>query len=73
MFCLIHFFSVSNGHSVLQGDEEKQRLNLPINQFAQMVQEVGGLDKIEALQNHSNNEIYEHAVVLLETFFEAEV
>eukprot|EP00668_Euglena_longa_P016142 GGOE01020352.1.p1 GENE.GGOE01020352.1~~GGOE01020352.1.p1 ORF type:complete len:527 (-),score=99.09 GGOE01020352.1:354-1934(-) len=54
------------------GDDEKQKLNLPVNQFAQMVQEVGGLDKIEALQNHSNNEIYEHAVMILETFFEAE-
>jgi|Transcript_82506 hypothetical protein len=54
------------------GEDEKTKLNAPVNQFAQLVQEAGGLDKIESLQNHSNNEIYEHAVTILDQFFEVE-
>ena len=37
-----------------------------------MVDEANGLDKIEELQNHSNREIYEKAVNILETFFDVE-
>uniref|UniRef100_A0A7S1NAH0 Importin subunit alpha n=1 Tax=Eutreptiella gymnastica TaxID=73025 RepID=A0A7S1NAH0_9EUGL len=54
------------------GEDEKVKNNLPLNQMAQFVQEAGGLDKIENLQSHSNNEIYEHAVTILDQFFEAE-
>uniref|UniRef100_A0A7S1NAV0 Importin subunit alpha n=1 Tax=Eutreptiella gymnastica TaxID=73025 RepID=A0A7S1NAV0_9EUGL len=54
------------------GEDDKIANNLPLNQVAQMVQTVGGLEKIESLQSHSNNEIYEHAVTILDQFFEVE-
>lgn len=54
------------------GEDEKVKHNATVNQFAQLVQEAGGLDKIENLQSHSNNEIYEHAVSILDQFFEVE-
>ncbi|KAG0481007.1 hypothetical protein HPP92_011575 [Vanilla planifolia] len=40
-----------------------------VNLFAQMIDEVEGLDKIENLQTHDNTEIYEKAVKLLETYW----
>ena len=71
---VLKLFSCSSRFfSFLQGEDEKTKLNAPVNQFAQLVQEAGGLDKIESLQNHSNNEIYEHAVTILDQFFEVEV
>eukprot|EP00271_Cylindrocystis_brebissonii_P017114 TRINITY_DN430_c1_g6_i1.p1 TRINITY_DN430_c1_g6~~TRINITY_DN430_c1_g6_i1.p1 ORF type:complete len:534 (-),score=123.11 TRINITY_DN430_c1_g6_i1:916-2517(-) len=42
------------------------------NQFAGHIDEVGGLDKMEALQTHQNNEIYEKVVKILETYFNME-
>jgi len=36
------------------------------------IEEVGGLDKLEALQTHRNHEIYEKAVSILEKYFAAE-
>ena len=42
------------------------------NPYATMVDEAEGLDKIEELQNHSNEDIYEKAVALLENYFDVE-
>lgn len=42
------------------------------NEYANLIEECGGLDNIEGLQSHSNNEIYEKVVNLLETYFAAE-
>lgn len=42
------------------------------NPFAGMVEDADGLDKIEALQEHSNEELYEKAVAVLEAYFECE-
>jgi importin subunit alpha-6/7 len=39
------------------------------NVLAQMIDEAEGLEKIENLQSHDNNEIYEKAVKLLETYW----
>ncbi|KAH9605589.1 hypothetical protein KSS87_016327 [Heliosperma pusillum] len=39
------------------------------NVFAQAIEEADGLEKIENLQTHDNNEIYEKAVKLLETYW----
>jgi len=36
------------------------------------VQEAGGLDKIESLQRHENQEIYDKAIKILEMYFEVE-
>ncbi|CAO2839774.1 unnamed protein product [Amaranthus hypochondriacus] len=40
-----------------------------VNIYAQMIDEAEGLDKIENLQSHDNNEIYEKSVKILETYW----
>ena len=42
------------------------------NPFAQLVEDSEGLDKIEALQEHQNEDLYEKAVAILEAYFECE-
>ena len=42
------------------------------NPFATLVDEAEGIEKIEELQNHSNEDVYEKAVALLETYFDVE-
>eukprot|EP01010_Urceolus_cornutus_P002395 NODE_305_length_1817_cov_212.226810_g247_i0.p1 GENE.NODE_305_length_1817_cov_212.226810_g247_i0~~NODE_305_length_1817_cov_212.226810_g247_i0.p1 ORF type:complete len:545 (-),score=170.03 NODE_305_length_1817_cov_212.226810_g247_i0:181-1764(-) len=56
--------------NVLRVGQDQKENN--VNLIAQSIQDAGGLDKIEALQNHSNTEIYEHAVSILENFFDVE-
>ncbi|KAL5096558.1 hypothetical protein RYX36_000885, partial [Vicia faba] len=46
-----------------QGNSEDSNL------YAQMIEDSEGLEKIESQQNHDNNEIYEKAVKLLETYW----
>jgi len=41
-------------------------------EFADKVEECGGLDLIEALQDHENDRIYQKAASLLTTYFESE-
>ncbi|KAL6781622.1 IPA1 [Auxenochlorella protothecoides x Auxenochlorella symbiontica] len=43
-----------------------------VNPFATLVDEAEGVDHIEQLQNHSNEDVYEKAVNLLETYFDVE-
>ncbi|GAY66433.1 hypothetical protein CUMW_248710 [Citrus unshiu] len=40
-----------------------------VNQYAQLVEEAEGLEKIENLQSHDNNEIREESVKILETYW----
>nr|TKS05059.1 hypothetical protein D5086_0000136890 [Populus alba] len=40
-----------------------------VNFYAQMIDDAEGLEKIENLQSHDNNEIYEKAVKILETYW----
>jgi len=40
---------------------EMESRNLPANEYGQMIDTEGGLDKIEELQNHRQNDIYEKA------------
>lgn len=42
------------------------------NPFATVIDEAEGTDKIEQLQSHTHEEIYEKAVSILETFFDVE-
>eukprot|EP00252_Welwitschia_mirabilis_P014560 TRINITY_DN3195_c1_g4_i1.p1 TRINITY_DN3195_c1_g4~~TRINITY_DN3195_c1_g4_i1.p1 ORF type:complete len:536 (-),score=115.18 TRINITY_DN3195_c1_g4_i1:210-1817(-) len=52
------------------GEFEKQMGNTEgINLYAQLIDEAEGLEKIENLQSHDNNEIYEKAVKILETYW----
>jgi len=53
------------------GDEESKALGSS-NQMAVYISEAEGLNKIEDLQQHSNNDIYEKCVKILETYFGVE-
>mmetsp|Transcript_17524 Transcript_17524/g.44511 ORF Transcript_17524/g.44511 Transcript_17524/m.44511 type:complete len:546 (-) Transcript_17524:417-2054(-) len=52
------------------GESLKEQGLHPSNPFADMVDEAEGLDKIEGLQNHENQDIYEKAVKVLENYFD---
>jgi len=54
------------------GEKEEMIQAHGMNKYANAVEEADGLDKIENLQKHSNNEIYERAMKILEKFFAAE-
>jgi HEAT repeat protein len=52
------------------GEQEKDVGNSGgINLYARYIDEAEGLEKIENLQTHDNNEIYEKAVKILETYW----
>lgn len=52
------------------GEADKEMgLNGGINVYAQMIDDCEGLDKIENLQSHDNNDIYEKAVKILEKYW----
>ncbi|KAI4310932.1 hypothetical protein MLD38_035875 [Melastoma candidum] len=52
------------------GEAEKNLGNSgDVNIYAQMIEDVEGLEKIENLQSHDNTEIYEKAVKILETYW----
>lgn len=50
-------------HGEVQGEE---------NAYADFVDECGGMDKIESLQNHDNEEIYAKALNIMEKYFAEE-
>ena len=52
------------GEAEKRGDEP--------NIFAQLIDEAEGLDRIEHLQNHANESIYQKAISILETYFDVE-
>ena len=45
--------------------------NNGINPYARIVEECGGIDKLETLQRHDNQSIYRRAVGLLKEYFDA--
>ncbi|KAI3712392.1 hypothetical protein L1987_70947 [Smallanthus sonchifolius] len=57
--------------NILKVGEAKKNLGRSgdVNPYAQMIDDAEGLEKIENLQSHDNNEIYEKAVKLLETYW----
>ncbi|KAI4304246.1 hypothetical protein MLD38_039787 [Melastoma candidum] len=55
------------------GEADKEMgLNGGIHLYGQLIDECGGLDKIESLQTHDNNEIYEKTVRILEKYWAEE-
>eukprot|EP00246_Nothoceros_aenigmaticus_P011577 TRINITY_DN3207_c0_g1_i1.p1 TRINITY_DN3207_c0_g1~~TRINITY_DN3207_c0_g1_i1.p1 ORF type:complete len:565 (-),score=109.96 TRINITY_DN3207_c0_g1_i1:1144-2643(-) len=55
------------------GEAEKDLGNTAgINLYARYIDEAEGLEKIEALQQHDNHELYEKAVKVLETYWQEE-
>jgi len=53
------------------GDKDARSTN-GVNQYAGLIEEADGLEKIYQLQQHQNHDIYEKAVKILETYFGAE-
>ncbi|KAL0412891.1 UNVERIFIED_CONTAM: Importin subunit alpha-4 [Sesamum radiatum] len=52
------------------GEIDKENgMNGGINIYAQMIDDCEGLDKLENLQSHDNNEIYDKAVKILEKYW----
>ena len=60
--------------NILQfGELEKERLGPNgTNPYVRQIDEAEGLDRIEHLQNHAHEFVYEKAINILETFFEVE-
>lgn len=58
--------------NILKVGEKDAKASGGLNQFATIIEEVDGLDKIEQLQTHQNNDIYEKAVKILEVYFGGE-
>ena len=57
-----------------QAGEAEKELAGPssVNPYAAAIDEAEGLDKIDHLQNHVEEDIYEKAVSILETYFDVE-
>lgn len=51
------------------GSEESQKNGLPANPYGQIIDAEGGLDKIETLQNHQEEEIYQKAMKMIQKYF----
>lgn len=51
------------------GEAEKESGNGVVNMYTEMIEEFDGLDKIENLQSHENNDIYNKAVKILERYW----
>jgi len=58
--------------NILKVGEEDARTTASQNQMAVYISEAEGLTKIEELQQHSNNDIYEKCIKILETYFGVE-
>ncbi|CUI14425.1 importin alpha subunit, putative [Bodo saltans] len=53
-------------------EEEKALSNSPRNVVVDAIAECGGIELIEKLQTHQNNDVYHNAVSILETYFVTE-
>jgi importin subunit alpha-1 len=51
------------------GEEDKEKSGAELNDFSRLVEEADGMDKLETLQSHANDEIYGRAVKILENYF----
>lgn len=51
---------------------QKQSKGTEDNHYAEMVEECGGLDLLEELQRHENEEVYDKCVKILQEYFESE-
>lgn len=54
------------------GEQEAKRNGTGINPYCALIEEAYGLDKIEFLQSHENQEIYQKAFDLIEHYFGTE-
>uniref|UniRef100_A0A8C6TB28 Importin subunit alpha n=1 Tax=Neogobius melanostomus TaxID=47308 RepID=A0A8C6TB28_9GOBI len=65
--------SLSGLENILRlGEKEAKKNGSGINPYCALIEEAYGLDKIEFLQSHENQEIYQKAFDLIERYFGAE-
>eukprot|EP01051_Picozoa_sp_SAG22_P003648 SAG22_NODE_180_length_16069_cov_5.323231_15_plen_1459_part_00 len=55
------------------GKDDKEALGAAENEYAGYVEEADGMNKLETLQSHANDEVYQRAIKVLETYFGEEV
>ncbi|XP_013881784.1 importin subunit alpha-6 [Austrofundulus limnaeus] len=66
--------SLNGLENILRLGEQEAKLNeTGINSYCALIEEAYGLDKIEFLQSHENQEIYQKAFDLIERYFGVEV
>ena len=58
--------------NILRVGDVKAKATGTQNPMANFIAEAEGLTKIEALQQHENNDIYEKSIKILETYFGVE-
>jgi importin subunit alpha-1 len=51
------------------GQSRAEQMGVDDNPYVTALEEVEGLDRLEELQSHANDQIYEKAIFLLETYF----
>ncbi|XP_010482208.1 PREDICTED: importin subunit alpha-5-like [Camelina sativa] len=61
--------SLDGLEKILNAGEVEKKKTGDVNSYCQMIEDEEGLEKIENLQHHDNNEIYEKAVKILETYW----
>ncbi|EOA13189.1 hypothetical protein CARUB_v10026215mg [Capsella rubella] len=54
---------------LMAGEVEKKNTGGDVNSYCELIEDAEGVEKIENLQHHDNNEIYEKAVKILETYW----
>jgi len=58
--------------NILRAGEPEAKSKTGVNPYCSKIESCSGLDKLENLQHHANNEIYEKAVAIIEDYFGAE-
>ena len=43
-----------------------------VDKICELIEECGGLDRIEDLQNHENEKVYQKALTIIQTYFNEE-
>ena len=51
------------------GEDEKEKAGSEMNDMVSLVEEADGMEKLEQLQSHANDDIYQRAVKILESYF----
>lgn len=54
------------------GKSQQQKLGMQENPYREPVETCGGLDALEGLQRHENEEVYEKVVKIIKAYFESE-
>jgi len=59
-------------HILRVGESDMTKENSGGNKYVEIIEECGGVDQIENLQRHDNEDIYKKSVSILQTYFDSE-